>query len=236
MCVSPKEADELLRLARAKALYLGVNHNFLHAGAYMRLRDVVQSGKLGPLDYVSLNHFFELEQIRLGPFEILGCCESRETPFSKLVHIFASVLLDLVGTPDEISVIADRQVDLLGGVRVYRRWRVRATVGRTAIDINVNLGPGFNQRTIYVRGLLGSATLDFDANTCAIDRRTPLSIDLDRYRRTRSLARQLGVQARETFADYALSNSGCAGAAIPIRFRSQTALRRSTPASAIRER
>ena len=82
---------------------------------------------------------------------------------------------------------------------------MRAIVGRTAVDMNINQGPGLSQRVIHVRGLIGSATADFEANTCAVDRCTPLSIDMDRYRRTRSVAGQLRSQARETFSDYALS-------------------------------
>jgi nucleoside-diphosphate-sugar epimerase len=56
-----------------------------------------------------------------------------------------------------------------------------------------------------IHGLWGSATADLDANTCLIDQITPLNFDLDRYRRSRLLANQLNVQARETLADYALS-------------------------------
>ena len=104
-----------------------------------------------------------------------------------------------------LSVTADREVTLPGGVKVCRRWQIRTTVGRTAVDININLGPGFAQRTITVRGQTGAAALDFDANTCTIDRRTSFSIDLDRYGRSRSISRQIKSQARSTLSDYLLS-------------------------------
>jgi nucleoside-diphosphate-sugar epimerase len=204
MCTSVEEADELLALARYKRLRVGVNHNFLLSGAYRRLRDVVRSGALGPIDYVSFSHFFELEQIRSGPLDAWML----RAPGNVILEIgphLLSALLDLVGTPNRISVTVDRAIKLPGGARVYRRWRVHTTVGRTAVDININLGPGFNQRTIYLRGLFGWATVDFDANTCIVDRRTPLSIDLDRYRRSRSLAQQLRSQARATLMDYVLT-------------------------------
>jgi predicted dehydrogenase/nucleoside-diphosphate-sugar epimerase len=204
MCVSVEQADELLALARDKRLRLGVNHNMLYAGAYQRLREIVRSGLLGPLDYVCLNHFLELGQIRFGPFDSW----MHRTPGNVVLEIGAhllSALLDLVGTPDELVAVADRNVNLPGGAHVFRRWRVHTTVGRTGVDININIGPGFTQRTISVRGVLGSATVDFDANTCAVDRRTPLSVDLDRYKRSRSVAHQIRSQARETLADYVLS-------------------------------
>ena len=207
MCLSSEEADELLTLAHQKGLHVGVNHNFLFSSAYLRLRDVVHLGRLGPLDHVILNHFFELEQVRYGPFDAWMLRESGNVILEIGPHL-VSAMLDLIGAPSEISVIADRQISVTGGTNVYRRWRIRATAGRTAIDININLGPGFNQRNIYVRGVLGAATVDFDANTCAVDMCTPSSIDIDRYRRTRSLARQLKNQARATFAEYAVARLG----------------------------
>jgi predicted dehydrogenase/nucleoside-diphosphate-sugar epimerase len=204
MCISVEQADELLALARGNGLRLGVNHNMLYAGAYQRLRETVSSGALGPLDYVCFNHFLELGQIRFGPFDSWML----RAPGNAILEIgphLLSALLDLVGTPDEVLAIADRRVNLPGGGHVYRRWRVHTTVGRTAVDININLGPGFSQRTIHVRGLLGSAMADFDANTCTVDRGTALSVDFDRYKRSRSLAHQIRSQARETLGDYVLS-------------------------------
>jgi predicted dehydrogenase/nucleoside-diphosphate-sugar epimerase len=204
MCTTVDEADELLALARDNGLCLGVNHNFLFAGAYSRLREVLRSGELGPLDHVTFNYFFELRQIRFGPFDSWMLRAPGNVILETGPHVL-SALLDLAGTPDDVSAAADRKADLPGGAHVFRRWRVHTSVGRTAVDININVGPGFGQRTIYVRGLFGSAMVDLDADTCTVDRRTPLSVDLDRYRRSRSLARQLRSQAREALADYILS-------------------------------
>jgi predicted dehydrogenase/nucleoside-diphosphate-sugar epimerase len=204
MCVSVQQADELVALARNNGLHLGVNHNMQYVGAYQRLREIVRSGILGPLDYAGFNHFSELAQIRFGPFDSWMLRAPENVMLETGPHLIAA-LLDLVGTPSEIVAVADRSIKLPGGAQVFRRWRMHTTVGRTAIDININLGPGFSQRTINVRGLLGSAAADLDANTCTVDRRTPLSLDLDRFSRSRSLARQLRSQAWETLGDYVLS-------------------------------
>jgi nucleoside-diphosphate-sugar epimerase/predicted dehydrogenase len=204
MCLSVDEADDLLDAALRAGLRIGVNHNFLFSGAYQRLREVARSGELGRLDYVNFNHFYELAQIRSGPFES-WMLRAPQNPFLEIGPHLVSAAFDLVGTADTFEVTADRNTKLPNGINVPRRWRIRTEIGSTAVNINVNLGPGFNQRTIYAHGLLGSAVLDFDANSCIIDRRTPLSTDLDRYRRSRSLAQQLRTQARATLADYVLS-------------------------------
>ena len=204
MCVSVAEAEGLLQIARDRRLEVGVNHNFLYSAAYEHLRNTVHSGAIGPLDYVALNHFFELPQIRFGPFDTWMLRDPGNVILEVGPHL-VSAMLDLVGKPEQLAVTADREVALPEGARVYRRWRIHATIGRTAVDININFGPGFNQRTITVRGRNGSAALDFDANTCAVDRHTPLSFDLDHFSRSRSLARQIRSQARSTFADYLLT-------------------------------
>ena len=116
-----------------------------------------------------------------------------------------SALLDLVGSPDSLSVSTDREVRLPNGAQVIRLWRIQMTAGRAAVDININLGPGFNHRTIFARGLLGSAILDFDANTCIVDRRTPLGADLDHYSGACRWRSQLRRQARATLMDYAFT-------------------------------
>src|ERR1700733_5033224 len=204
MCSSVEQADDLLRMARDTRLKLGVNHNFMYSGAYERLRKIVHSGAIGPLDHITFNHFFELPQIRFGPFDAWML----RAPGNAILEIgphLISALLDIVGRPDDLSATADRKLILVGGAQVFRRWRIHATVGRTAVDINIDLGPGFSQRTINIRGQKAFLVADFAAHTSRVDRRTPLSFDLDRYSRSRSLVHQIHSQARATLTDYLLS-------------------------------
>ncbi|CAL8971060.1 1,5-anhydro-D-fructose reductase [Rhodoplanes serenus] len=204
ICASVEEADEMLEIARVRGLHVGVSHNFLFCGAYRTLRDAIKSGGLGPLDYIGINYFFELKQIRFGPFDSWMLRSPENTVLEIGPHLL-SIVGDLVGLPEEVSVEVDRKIDLPGGGRTFLRWRIRATVGRVAVDININLAPGFDQRTIHVRGLFGASTADIDANTCTLDRRTPSGIDFDRFRRSRSQARQLRSQAVSTLGDYVLT-------------------------------
>ena len=165
MCTSIEEADDLLKVAHSKGLRLAVNHNLLYAGAYQQLRTIVHSGQLGPIDHSTFNYFLELGQIRSGPFDTWMLREPRNIILEIAPHPF-SALIDLLGVPDEISVSASGESVLPGGANVFRKWQVRTRIGHTTADINFNLGPGFPQRTINIRGLSGSAFVDFDANTC----------------------------------------------------------------------
>lgn len=204
MCTCVSEAEELLEMARERGLHVGVNHNFLFSRAYQILRKEIRAGKLGPIDHISIRYFLELEQVRLGPFDAWMLCAPGNVLLEVGSHLI-SMLLDLAGHPDEFSVKADHEAMLPTGVHVFRRWRLSSNAGQTEVDLNINLAPGFCQRTIFAHGLIETASLDFDANTCIIDRRTPLSLDVDRYRRSLSIAGQIRSQARATLFDYILS-------------------------------
>ncbi len=206
MCASADETKDLLALAKDKGLIVGVNHSMLFEGAFRRLRDHVHAGDLGPIDHVTFNYFNELAFIRFGPF---GNWMLRE-PGNALLEIGPhpiSGLIDLIGVPDDLDVKADRDIALPGGGIAYRRWQIRACAGRTLADVNIDLGPGFPQRLITVRGLLGAATADLDANTCTIDRRIPASPDFERYQRSKSKVAQVREQTRDTLADYILTKA-----------------------------
>ena len=207
MCISVSEASEILSLADEKQLCVGVSHNMLYARPYQRLRQLVQAGRLGALQHVSINHFVELKQIRLGPFGA-WMLNAPGNVFLEIGPHLVSALIDLVGRPNEISAVADRAVIIPGRKKVFRRWRILSQVGHTAAEINVDLGPGFPQRTIYVRGTVGSVTVDFDADTCTLDRRTSMGTDFDRFVRNRLISRQIRSQARRTIVDYAFSKIG----------------------------
>lgn len=203
MCVSVAECEKLVQLAKRQGLYLGVNHNFLFASAFEKLRAIVHSKQLGLIDHIAINHFFELPQIRFGPFDNWMLRDPGNVILETGPHI-VSALLDLVGQFEILSVTADRKITLPNSSSLFRRWRIMGNADRTAIEFNINFGPGFPQRTIYVRGLFGSAMLDFDADTCVIDQRTPLDIDFDRFKRSRQMARQMTRQARSVISGYAL--------------------------------
>ena len=162
MCTSVAEANELIGIARERGLYLGVSHNFLFSSAYERLREVIKSGALGPIDHLTFNHFFELAQIRLGPHDSWMLRRPGNVIFETGPHL-VSAMIDLVGMPGSLSVIGRPERHALPN-----NAEVQADVGasglpagRIAVDININFAPGF-PATIHSRSWLvrGSAVVD----------------------------------------------------------------------------
>ncbi len=204
LCESVEEADDLIAVARHHGVQLGVNHNFTFYPAYDRLRQLKAANVFGRLQYVCVNHLFELKPIHSGPFDLWMTRKPGNAILESGPHPI-SALLDLVDGVEILSVNADRLLAIPGGRTVYRRWRVQARAGDTAIDVNIDLGPGFPERTIHIRGLHASATLDFEENTCVFDRHQSYDLDLDRFRRSHLIARQHRRQARRTISDYLLT-------------------------------
>jgi predicted dehydrogenase len=209
-CTNPLDCVRLSELAASKGRSIGVGHNFLFASVYERLRDDVRAGLLGPLSEVSIIWHKELAPLRSGPF---GAWMLRE-PGNLMLEIgphSIGHLLDLVGEPDTLAVETDRPVELPNSTRLPRRWWVRGTRGETQFDLHFNLGVGYPEHRIHVRGLAGSATADFEAGTYVLRRPGGGMEDLARYRLTKRESRQLNRQARGKLSRYILSNSSCRG-------------------------
>ena len=60
---TPHQAEELIELADRKNLKIMVDHTFLFSGAVRKIREVVDSGALGPL------YYFDSTRVNLGLFQ-----------------------------------------------------------------------------------------------------------------------------------------------------------------------
>jgi predicted dehydrogenase len=205
MALTGDECRSLGELARQQGRAVGVSHNFLFAPVYERLRADVKAGKLGRLDQVTISWNRELGQVRGGPF---GGWLFRE-PGNVMLDVgphSAAHLLDLVGDPDRLTAEADRWIELPTGAAFARRWRARAYVAETIVDLNWSFEAGYPEHVIHVRGTAGSATADLERGVYVLRRGGASGQDdIDRYRWTVREARALGGQARAQFGRYVLS-------------------------------
>jgi predicted dehydrogenase len=60
---TPKQAEELIELAARKNLKIMVDHTFLFSGAVRKIREIIDSGTLGPL------YYFDSTRVNLGLFQ-----------------------------------------------------------------------------------------------------------------------------------------------------------------------
>src|SRR5579885_2695877 len=204
MVTRAEEAEDLIARARAKGVVIGVGHNFLFAPAYERLREDLRAGRLGRPGEITITWNKPLPPLRSGPFDLWMLREPGHILLEIGSHSVAH-LLDLAGPLEIVAARASNPLDLPGGVRFFRRWRVEAGGGPVGVSLHFSFAPGFAEHTIHVRGSLASATVDFERDAYVLHRHTSYGMDLDRYHRTVSEANSLARQARGTLGRVVVS-------------------------------
>lgn len=160
MGLSSAECARLGKLADAKGVRLGVNHNFLFLPGYERLRAAVAEGALGRADHLVCHWNFELPQIRSGPFDAWLLSAPANLFFELGPHL-AAFVLDLLDQVDITAAVASKAIDLPTGQRVYRAWNVLGGNQRTGFSLSISATPGQADRILRLRGSGGSAQYDF---------------------------------------------------------------------------
>jgi predicted dehydrogenase/nucleoside-diphosphate-sugar epimerase len=204
MCTTVAECDELVRLAAARGVRLGVSHNFLFSTPWQRLRADVAAGKLGAIDEIRVvwNRF--LPQSIYGPFDTWMLRDPRNIALEIGAHAMAFAV-DLVGEPEEMNARATDPLKLPTGVEFYRRWQIDAAKGRTAIDVRMRFIPAFSEFNVHVRGALAAATVDCERNTYTLHRNLPKDMDFENCAMVTEQARGQILQARQTLKSYIFS-------------------------------
>ncbi len=204
MATSVADCDALAVSARARGVRVGVGHNFLFSPVYERLRDDLHAGVFGPVDHIAITWHKELGQVAAGPFDLWMLREPANVMLEVGPHPIGH-LLDLVGKPDTLRVVASNPTLLPSGKTFYRRWQIQAYKDRTAIDVGLSFVRGHTEHQIHLRGALCSATVDFERNTYVLHRHQPRDIDFDRHAMLRAEASSLRAQAWRTLGNYVTS-------------------------------
>ncbi len=204
MVTRAEEADDLIARARAEGVKVGVGHNFLFAPVYERLREDLRAGRLGRPGEVTITWHKPLPMLQSGPFDLWMLREPGRIMLEIGPHSVAH-WLDLAGPLEVVAARATNPLDLPGGGRFFRRWRVEAGGGPLGVSLHFAFSPGFSEHVVHVRGSLASATVDFERNTYVLHRHTPYTMDFDRYHMSVTEAGALARQARGTLGRVVLS-------------------------------
>ena len=204
MCANSDECLRLVAMAEKQGIPLGVGHNFLFSDIYEKLRNDLHSGVLGPLTHLSLTWNRPLGFQDNGPFDIWMLRE----PGNILLEIGSHLLseaLDLTGGLENLRMEAGCPKELPGGRMFYTHWQGRAEAQGVSVNLNFSFENALSEYYIHCRGLLGSATVDFEKNTYCLDRNTRYGLDFDRFFRTRQTAKDLKRNAGKTLKNYIFS-------------------------------
>ncbi len=163
------EAEAMCAAADKAGRRIGVNHNFLGLPAYQRLRQAMQDGLIGRVDQASVHWHYPLQPLRTGPFGMwmLQSAENLMLELGPHLHAFVQ---DLFGPMEDVDLRLMRPVTLPTGRVLPQGWRVQGRAGVTEVTLSVSLTEGTDDRTLRLRGVAGSADLDFAKDRLILSR------------------------------------------------------------------
>lgn len=211
MAVKADQCQELNSLAEKHRVRMEVNHNFLFYSAYLKLKKALTDQQLGKLDQIVIKWQKNLDQIRHGPYGIWMLREPQNLWLETGPHLCA-MLLDLLGNNISIQFCqADDEIQLPNHQWVYRRWIVIGNSGNVHFEMNIALNPGFEEKSVELRGQAGYAKVDFEKDTLLIKRHTCYSAPFDIYYMNRQEALSSLKQGHDFIITYIKSKFKLAG-------------------------
>jgi predicted dehydrogenase len=153
MAVTERQAEAMLSASRRHAVMLAVGHNLLCDPLVRRAQQIVESGRLGRIVHVDCTHVFDLERIGLDHRNNgSGGHWSLALPGGPMMdHVPhpASLLLQFLGRPERISVVAKNRGLLPGTLPDELRVLVDADDITGTLSVSFGIRPDALSLHIY---------------------------------------------------------------------------------------
>src|SRR3954471_20369878 len=198
MALSAAQCDELEAMAASRGLRLAVKHNFLFLPAHEKLRREARDRALGKPTRISINWLFPFALVKSGPFNN-WILRKPENMFLELGPHLIAFMIDLIGPLERLAADVGHPLDLPGGNRVYRYWRVLGDKDGTAVDLTLSILPGFGDRSVAVYAHGATARCDYGRDIYVRDEATRYDLLADNLLSTLRLAGQTAVMSCANF-------------------------------------
>lgn len=172
LALHSEEARELARLAEARGLPLGVNHNAVYHPAFARLLEDVRHGKIGRLEHVQITLSVPLRQLDAADYSHWMFREPRNIVFEQGPHPF-SQLVELVGAVETLDVTRLGSRELLPGQPFHERWLLAGSGEKATAEVYFAFGRPFTRSSIQVLGSDGFLEADLHHDLLSGETKTP---------------------------------------------------------------
>ena len=136
------ECEALQSEAGKSNALLGVNQNFVHHPAFVRLRRAVAEHELGGLRFVSCSYNMPLQQITARQFGHWMFAQPLNILLEQAVHPLSQIVA-LAGQVDEVLSMTGDAIDLSPGRRLHSSVALVARCRRSLADLRFSVGESF---------------------------------------------------------------------------------------------
>ena len=164
LAVSSTEAESLIE-ATGPGTWLGVNQNFVHHPAFVRLRDLLGKRALGRPLFASCLYSMPLRQLQSGAFGHWMFREPGNILLEQAVHPL-SQLMALTGQIREVRAVAAPALDIAPGVSFCASTEISMQGERIPAQLHFAVGQSFPVWQLTVLCDDGVITADILANRC----------------------------------------------------------------------
>lgn len=202
--VSRQECDDMARIASASGTLTAVNQNFMHSPAYLKLKQDITDGKLGPVRFVDYVYEAPLKQLAARQFGHWMFCQPVNILLEQAVHPLSQIV-DFVGAVVKCDAIAEQGQEISPGVVLYTQLQASMQCEHAPVNFRFHVGSKFPacRMTVYCDD--GIATADMFTNQYFQVKRTTYLDAADGFLSATKSAAQLFATGAGNLLDYALS-------------------------------
>ncbi len=204
LAVTSADAARLIAQAASRKVALGVNQNFVHHPAFLRLRRALAAGEIGRPRFVSCLYNVPLRQLAAGQFGHWMFHAPGNILLEQAVHPLSQIAA-LAGPIGEVRALAGAGVELAPGVDFFPALDVSLAGARLPAQLHFAVGQSYPFWRISVIGDDGVLTADILTNRCAREGRTRWLDALDHALSGTHLAAQTARDSLGNLAAYARS-------------------------------
>ena len=202
--VSSAECAALQEAALESGSIIGVNQNLVFNPAYVQLRNVVKSGRLGRPRHASYIYEAPLRQLTGKQFGHWMFREPLNILLEQAVHPLSQIV-DLAGRVTELTTQAETPVEISPGVGLHNACQVSMLCEHMPVSLRFHVGANFTVCRMTVVCDDGIAMADMFANQFHVLDRTAYMEPIDNWLSARKAAKQWARQGFDGLASYALA-------------------------------
>lgn len=204
--VSSAECDRMRAAAARTGAVIGVNQNLVFNPAYVKLKQAIESGRLGKPRYLDYVYEVPLRQLAARQFGHWMFRKPLNILLEQAVHPLSQVR-DLAGPVKELAVLAEEPVEISPGVGLHNACQVSLLCDRMPAHMRFHVGAEFTVCRMTVVCDDGVAVADMFANQFHTIERTAYMEPVDAWLSARATGRQVVAQGFDVLRDYVMATA-----------------------------